>query len=306
MNGVIVESGPRTLSAGMHLDVPEEQYHSLESLSSTGSRTLANKTPAHFAWDAEHGRKPKRAFDLGTAAHAAVLGKGAQMLVPLDYDNYNTKAAQQARDAAYAAGKTPLVSSQREQVETIAAAVRAHPVAGKVFARTDCHPEVTFIGQDPETGVWCRARTDWLLPIRDGEPVTVVDFKTTDDASRTGLAKSMLAWSYNAQLDHYADTIRWALDLDPDHSVIGLLLAVETDRPHLVGIGQPDEQATAWAHEDNRRARHIYARCTETGQWPGHDEAVVPLSLPGWRLGLYDAQYPTGSYDPDDDFLKDF
>lgn len=289
--------------AGVYPDIPEDVYHQAAGfLSSTGARTLVNRTPAHFAWDRAHGRRPKRAFDLGTAAHASVLGKGAQQLVPLEYATFNTKAAQQERDAAYAVGKTPLLTSQVAQVETMAGAVRGHAVAGKVFGRTDCQAEVTFVGQDPETGVWCRARADWLLPIRDGAPITVVDLKTTDDASQTGLAKSMVSWGYAQQLDHYADTIRWALGLDADYPVIGLLFAVEKDQPHLVGMGQPDQQAIAWAHEDNRRARHIYRRCAERNQWPGYDEAVVPLSLPGWRLHAYENQYPTGLYEPDEDF----
>lgn len=297
-----VESKPLTFptESGLHEDVDESTYHGDRfALSSTGSRTLANKTPAHF----EHDRRfaPRAAFDLGTAFHTDVLTKGAAIVV-IDAEDWRSKAAKEERDAAYAAGKTPLLASQAEQVGRMAAAVREHPIAGKLFARTDCRPEVTFVGTDPETGVVCKARTDWLLPIVEGQPIRFVDLKSAQDASPHGMAKSMSDFGYPAQFDHYACTIRWALGLPDDYPVIGTLVAAEKDTPHLVGLGQPDEQALAWAHEDNRRARHIYRRCTERDEWPGYDDAIVPLSLPGWRLHAYENRFPTGFYEPDDDF----
>lgn len=287
---------------GVYPDIPEDRYHAHRgSLSSTGARTLAHKTPAHFAYERMHGGQHKAQFDLGSAVHSVVLGRGADLEL-LDFDTYNTKASKEAKAKAYAAGKIPLLTDQAEAVEQMVAAVRAHSVAGKLFARTDCQPEVTVVGEDPETGVLCRARFDWLLPIKPGQPVRFVDLKTGTDASPHGMAKSVNDWNYAAQFDFYETCLRWALNLPDEVPVLGTLVFVEKDPPHLIGIGQPDEQAIAWAHEDNRRARHIYRRCTESGQWPGYDDAIVPLSLPGWRLAAYESQYPMGEYRPEDDF----
>ncbi len=306
-------------TTGLFEDVDEAAYHAdRTALSSTSSRLLSNRTPAHFQYQREHGQQHRTAFDLGSAFHLDVLGKGADLVV-IDADDYRSKTAREERDAAREAGKTPLLRDQAEQVERMAAAVRAHPVAGKLFARTDCRPEVTFVGRDPETGVLCKARTDWLLPVVDGQPIRFVDLKSGEDASPAGMAKSMTNFSYGQQFDFYGDVIRWALELPDDYPVIGTLVFCEKEPPHLVGIGQPDEETLAWAHEDNRRARHTYARCTETGQWPGHDDAVVPLSLPGWRKHQYELAYgrpgddtdegPAGAagvFDPDIYFAEDF
>lgn len=289
---------PAALTIGRHDDIPEETYHSDRSaLTSTGSRTLANRTPAHFAWKRDH-PEHKVEFDLGSAFHTTVLGKGSELEV-VPFDGYTTKAAREARDEAYAAGLTPLTRPQAEQVERMVAAVRAHPVAGKLFARSDCAAEVTFVGRDPETGVLCKARTDWLLPVVDGQPVRYVDLKSAHDSSPRGMAKSMCDFGYGAQFDWYDDVIRWALGLPDDYPVVGTLVACEKEQPHLVGMGQPDEQALAYAHEDNRRARHLYARCTATDTWPGHGDAIVPLSLPGWRIGLADQLYGRPGDDSD-------
>lgn len=295
-------------SPGLHFDVPEDVYHrAFEFLSSTGARTLAHRTPAHFAWQQTHPRKPKTTFDIGTAAHALLLGKGADVVV-LEHATFNTKAAREDRDAAYAAGKVPLLAHQRDEVDDMVAAVRADPVAGKLFARDDCHAEVTVVGQDPETGVWCRARTDWLLPVVDGEPITFVDLKTSaDDVDEFHLAASVSKWSYHQQIDHYSDCLRWALDLDPEYPVGAVLVAVEKDPdgPHLVNIGGPDDDALHYAHEDNRKARHRFARYSAAGHWPGHQrpgDQPLALSLPSWRIYQYERQYPSGEYDPDLDF----
>ena len=313
----VVELAPQQAhitEPGRYDDISEEAYHrdpvAGGSLSSTGARLLATRTPAHFDYQRRNPRQPKREFDLGTATHTLALGRGAELEF-LEFEHYRTKAAQQARDEARAAGKTPLTVPEQAQVRRMLAAVHAHPVVGTTLDRRDGRAEVTFVGVDPETGVTCRCRVDWLLPIEPGKPIRYADLKTLSDASRAGLSKSMNEWNYHSQRDFYDDTIRWALGLPPDYPVIGVLFGVEKEPPHLVGYGEPDEQSVTWAHEDNRKARHRYARCTERGYWPGHDDenvdgAPVPLSLPGWRLNAYENQYPTGEFLPPVDTTTTF
>lgn len=307
----IVPPAPIKVSEpGVYYDIPEHDYHldcvAGGSLSSTGARTLTNKTPAHFAYERGHGRKDKTAFDVGTAFHTAFLSRGKDIEV-IEATDWRTDAAKTQRDRARAAGRTPLLIGQAEQVTAMVESAARHRTVGPLFRRTDWHPEVTFVGRDPETGVMCRVRVDLLLPVVDGEPVEFIDMKTTDDASKAGMEHSMVQWGYPQQLDHYACTIRWALGLDPEHPVYGSLIAVEKPEPHLVGLGQPDEQSLAYAHEDNRLARHLYARCAASGDWSaGYSDEFVPLSLPGWRIYQHEARYgPSHVFDPETYFSDD-
>ena len=82
-------------------DIPEGAYHADPvpggSLSRSGAKLLL-QSPAKFDWRRTHGVKPKRAWDIGTAAHTEVLGTGAEMVVPVDasgvpYEAWTTKDA---------------------------------------------------------------------------------------------------------------------------------------------------------------------------------------------------------------------
>lgn len=291
-------SEPWITEPGLYPDMTDTEYHADPvvggSLTSTGARTLVNRTPAHYRYEQMKGRPDKTAFDLGRAVHDALLGHGAP-LYEVPADDWRTKAAKEARDQARAEGYTPLLTCQIEAVRAVVAAVRADPTAGRLFAR-DGQAELTVVARDPETGATCRARLDWYVP---GDVPLFVDLKTCDDASPRGLARAMSSWNYHQQLPFYEDTLRAATGhTGPIHTV---LVGVEKDPPHLVGFGEPDEQAIAWGRRLNRKARDIYRRCTDTDTWPGHEPRPVPLSLPGWQLNAYETADALGLYDIEGD-----
>jgi hypothetical protein len=160
-------------------DIPADVYHSDPvaggSLSSSGARKLLPPScPALFRHWADEGQEHKATFDLGHAAHAEVLGVGAPLAV-VDADDWRTKAAKQQRDTAYAAGATPLLRNDYEQVHAMAAALRAHPVAGSLFTPGTGRAEQTLVWRDDEFGVWRRAMLDWLTESNGG--LVVVDYK---------------------------------------------------------------------------------------------------------------------------------
>ena len=103
-----------------------ETYHGSStiepSLSSSGAVTLVQECPAVF-WassplNPDFVPEQKLEFDIGSAAHLIILepAKWGSQVVEIDADNYKTKAAQEARDAGYAAGKTPLLPKHRRTI----------------------------------------------------------------------------------------------------------------------------------------------------------------------------------------------
>lgn len=148
-------------------DIPAEDYHRDPvvggSLSSSGARKLmAPSCPALFkAWRDEPADDHAEYFDVGKAAHAVALGVGDPIEV-IDADGWKTKAAREQRDAAYAAGRTPVLTAQWEAVEAMATRLREHAVAGPLMAPGAGRPEQTIVWRDKTSGVWCRALVDWL------------------------------------------------------------------------------------------------------------------------------------------------
>ncbi|MHC3392054.1 PD-(D/E)XK nuclease-like domain-containing protein [Streptomyces lavendulocolor] len=274
-------AGPGITEPGIYPDLSIEEYHADRgSLSSSGARRLLPPScPALFRYEQDHPQPPRRAFDMGTAAHRLVLGDGPE-LVAVDADDWRTKAARAERDEVYAAGGVPLLAAEYDQVHAMADALRRHPVASALFAPGSGRPEQSMFWRDAPTGVMRRARLDWLPDPRDGR-LLVPDYKTTRDASPEGLARAVDTYGYHQQAAWYLDAVR-ALGLDDRPAF--LLVCQEKQAPYLVTVVELDALALRIGAAKNRRAIETYARCVESGRWPGYadDAAPVYLSLPAW------------------------
>lgn len=263
-----------------------EEYHADPvpggSLSSTGARRLlAPSCPARFRYEQDHPQPYKAAFDFGTAAHRLVLGDGPE-LVAVEADDWRTKAAREERDEVCAAGGVALLAAEYDQVQEMADQLRRHPVASALFAPGTGRPEQSLFWVDEPSGVWRRARLDWLPDPRGGRLI-VPDYKTTRDASPEALAKAVDAYGYHQQASWYLDGVR-ALGLDERPAF--LLVFQEKTAPYLVTVVELDALTLRIGAAKNRRAIETYARCVESGHWPGHVNDREPhyLSLPTWAL----------------------
>lgn len=278
---------------GVYDDIPEAVYHRDPvpggSLSSSGARKLlAPSCPALFRHEQDHKQPHKKVFDLGSAAHELVLGEGPG-IVQIDATDMRTKAAKEQRDAAYAEGKIPLLPKEYEQVQAMAAELKRHPIAGRLFQPGTGRPEQSLFWKDPGTGVICRARLDWLPTQVKGKRLIIGDYKTCRSAAPADLAKAIHEHGYHQQDDWYRAGCR-ALGIgDADTSFVFIFQAKTA--PYLVTVVELDLVARKIGAERNRRALETYARCVESGVWPGYDDDIHLLSLPVWAERQHDEEY---------------
>lgn len=254
----------------------ETEYHRHPALSQTGAKKLLSSTPAHFRYWADHPVPPKRAFDLGHATHKKVLGVGAD-LVPIEAPDYRTKAAQQARDAAYDEGKVPLLPDEITKVDAMVAAIRANPYAAALFDPDRGRPEQSLFWVDDETGAPLRARLDWLPNVHKGRRMVIPDLKTCRSASRGHLSKAIYEYGYFIQAPFYMAAAK-ALGLADDASFVFVL--VESEPPHLTVVRQLDADALRAGYDAMRRAVELFADCLTTDTWPGYGTDIEEISLP--------------------------
>lgn len=262
-------------------DLTAEQYHAdTESISSSGLRALlAPGCPAQFKYDRDNPQPPKREFDLGHAAHRLVLGVGEE-LEPLDFDNYLTKAAKQARDEARDAGAVPLLTHEWEQVQAMADAIRQHPIAGPLFTPGTGRAELSIYWTDRATGVRCRVRPDWLKEMPG--LALAVDYKTCRDANPEAVSRAIRDRSYHQQDALYTDGV-WAA-LDPQ-DVRFVFVFQSKIPPYLITVRELDDQSRDIGRARNERALRLYADCEATGIWPdwtGPVTEIPQVSLPSW------------------------
>ena len=258
---------------GLTAGIPDERYHgATEVLSSTGARKVL-ACPARFRWERANPPGAKRAFDFGKLAHRLVLGEGPEICV-VDAPDWRSKAAQEQRNAAYAAGLVPVLAAEFEAAGALRDSVYAHDTARDLFKAGAA--ELSGFWTDEATGTALRFRPDWMTRL-DGRPVCV-DVKTTVSADPKEFGRSVLKFGYHQQA-------RWYLDGLHAHSVEGarfLFVAVEKQPPYCVSVIELDGDALAEGARLNRKAIDLYARCIESGIWPAYGHHIHTISLPPW------------------------
>jgi len=243
------------------------------SLSSHGARDLL-ACPAVFNHKRDNWApiRGKTELDDGTAAHLAVLGAGASVVV-VDAEDWRTKSAQQARSDAYTAGRTPILAGKWQEIrDTRVAAVRAHPLANALL--TGGQPEQVLIWCDDATAVRCRAMVDYL------HPRWIADYKTCESADPDAIQRAIGNYGYHIQAVHYQDgAAALGLGALPFYFVFQ-----EKTPPFVVTVAELDD---GWRSAGRRcidLARQMYRDCTESGVWPAYTapDEIVTIAAPRW------------------------
>ena len=93
--------------------MPAAEYHAMRALSASGAWLLAEECAAKFLWRSPWNPlylpEAKSEFDIGVAAHLAVLEpqRQADNIVLMECGDYRTTRAREMRDAARAQGGSP-------------------------------------------------------------------------------------------------------------------------------------------------------------------------------------------------------
>lgn len=265
-------------------DMPDDEYRAHPALSASGAKKLlAPSCPAIYRWEKTHPPAPRQVFDFGHAAHQLTLGMGQPIRV-LDYPDYKTKAAQDAKKAAYADGDVPLLTAEMEQVQAMAEAFKTHPVVGALFNPEKGHPEASLFWHDDQHDVDRKARLDWLPDVGAGRMV-VPDYKTAISAAPTRFARQAADLNYHMQAAWYLDAVTACLDVEWPGFVF---VVQEKTAPYLVSVVELDGEALRIGALKNADALKVFAECTATDEWPSYTHNDIELvGLPAWA----DRQY---------------
>jgi hypothetical protein len=276
------------LPAGIHDGVLAETYHAdpceAPSMAAHDAHTLLTRSPAHAFH--EHPRlnpdhapgDPTVAQEEGTALHALLLEK-QHVVEPVDAPDWRGKAAQEARKAARAVGRVPILAARWDTLLQTSVALRAalakHEV-GDFLARPG-RAEQTMLWQDEsEAGpIWCRSRVDWLcedLPI-------LVDLKTTEAAAS--------AWDRGVARDgiplRAAHYLRGARALGINRARY-LFCVLERSPPFGVMVYELSPALLTIGEEQHQVARNIFGACLADGDWPSYPPCLATVEADGGAI----------------------
>jgi exodeoxyribonuclease VIII len=247
-----------------------EEYHADPAVSASHLHQVARSGQHYWAkYVTKVPELPKStaAMTMGSLVHCAVLEPDELLKRYGACPPRNTKAGKEAAAEMQSNGIEPVSESDLQQAQRMASAVRRHPYAAELLSAGK--PETSIWWDDPETGLRCKCRPDWI----NGR--TCIDLKTTTDASPKGFAKSVASFRYHVQMAHYL-----AAGLFDQF----VFIAVEKEPPYAVACYELD--ADAFAEGQRLRVRDLQriANCRAMAAWPGYGDELQTISLPGWAF----------------------
>lgn len=253
--------------------MPAWEYHRDPSISKSGLDQF-RKSPAHFqAWLAED-REQTPAMRIGTLTHLAVLEPDTfdskTVVAPLvDKRTKEGKSIWEQFKAQHD-GKEILSLDEHDQIVAMRDSVRKHQAAGKLLAKGGS--EISVFATCPKTKVMMKGRFDWL----DGN--TIVDLKTTEDASPEGFAKSVANYRYHVQAAHYIALAGLVGIKDAKF----VMIAVEKSAPYAVAVYELGAADLILAESDRITLLEMFSSCTKFQSWPAYSQNITTISLPRW------------------------
>ncbi|TXF11147.1 PD-(D/E)XK nuclease-like domain-containing protein [Pelomicrobium methylotrophicum] len=270
-------------NAGL-LSMPADQYHANQAVGHSGLVRIM-RSPAHYREYVTNPPEPTPAMQLGTAFHVALLEPdrlGETFVVAPKFDR-RTKEGRQAAEAweAEHAGKTALTAEQMNAIEQMVASVKQHAGAAGLLANGMA--EMSGFWSDPETGIECKCRPDWLAMA--GETVTgIVDVKTCVDASADGFARAIATLGYDLQAAFYQD----GLKAMTGRTIPFYFIAVEKEAPYAVAAYEASDEVIEVGRAKYRGALQLLKWCRENGRWPAYQPngEIETINLPRWAANF--------------------
>lgn len=273
---------------GIYADMATGDYYAdccpAPSLTQSVAKILLDQSPLH-AWHAHPRLNPDyrpdddTKFDVGNIAHKLMIGRGKDIVV-LQFDDWRTNAAKDARSAAAEAGQLAVLGKHFAKADRMVRAAREQLALRELdglFSPDHGDGEVVTAWQEGD--LWLRQMIDWLSHDR----FTFCDFKTTDmSAAPQGLGRMMInaGWPIQAAMaERGLDT------LSPDTAGRRAYLFVvqEADPPYCLNVVEIGEAALTLGRKQLQIAVDRWRECMRVGLWPGYPLDIITPEVPGWH-----------------------
>lgn len=266
----------------------------LASLNSSIAKTLLSESPLH-AWTAHprlnpyHETSDPTKFDIGRVAHRMVIEGNEDGIAVVRANDWRTKAAQEERDTAVAAGKMPILEGQYIEVRQMVLTARQYIAATSELRdiMSDGVAEQVWMWQERD-GVVLRCRPDWWSE----KHRTVIDYKTTAASAHPA------RWSQSTMQQIGAD-IQGAMyrrALKAKHVRLGqqVFLVQETSPPYACAAIALTETALTIADDKLNTAIDLWERCLAENLWPGYPQRIAWADPPAWAQAQWEEAKVTG------------
>lgn len=269
---------------GIYFDMPTTEYFAdpcpQPSFTQSLAKLLLERSPLH-AWYA-HPRlnskfKPDddTKYDIGNIAHTLMIGRGKELVVLDQFEDWRKKEAQALREEAAGNGKLAVLGKHfmTAQVMVLAASNSLHD-AGCADAFNKGNGEVVITWE--EDGIWFRSMIDWrsTLPL-------CYDYKTTEMSvapHSIGRIMANAGWDVQAAMQERGLEALALLERNTKFRFV----AQENKPPYAVTVCELGEGAMTMGRKKLQAAIHIWRHCMKTNRFPGYPNEIIVPDYPGW------------------------
>jgi len=262
---------------GLTKGVSNAEYHGSDLLSRSTASALLTTSPAKVRWERDNPLTYKGVpLVMGGCFHSMVLEPECldeeYAVKPTEIDGKSPLTKHYKEEFAAMQAERPHVQWVKddnwETCEGMANAIMSNPVYTHYASDVEAIAEGT--GYFDYNGASCKVRPD--LYTSDG---TIIDLKSTQDASEAGFRKSVRNFKYDFQTAWYMEAMR-ALGLPAKQFIF---IICEKSPPYLTASYTLTSSEIDRQKPRMQKACEIWATCMETGVWPGYPEEVVTLDL---------------------------
>lgn len=302
MSAVVDAIPTEDMRLGLYPGMSNEDYHRSPGISCSGMHEFRRKPSRYWSLYLNPERPPRKekAGQLeGTLCHCAALEpdefdfryvvtpEGA----PARPTERSRKAKKPSADTQYALEwwdafeemnpkRRVITQEQYDRAWHQADSIRKLPDVAAAFAAGA--PEVAAFWRDPQTGVLCRCKPDWVQKC-GGRSVVLFDVKTYDNVEDEAFAAQISRKYYDWQDAMYSDGYAHAAGVTVEGFVF---IAVEPEYPWEANLLMLDAPSREHAARQFHERLEQYAWCLEHNVWPGYSE-IKEVSLSRWRLRDY-------------------
>ena len=262
------------------LNQTNEQYHADKTAVSSTSLKEILQSPFAFllAHNGTFKKADNDAFRLGTAIHMAILEPklfaNSYVIMP-KFSGVGSVIAREEWKESLPKQTIILKPEEYEELQHMIEAVKNHKDAANLLKGGQAETSGYF--RDPETGIKCRIRPDFL----HASGLALIDVKSTRSIFADDFSRTILTYKYYFQMAFYCHGIKQITGKNIDFP---LFLAVQKVAPYEVALYQADKSMMEKGELEVKAALAKLKECIESNQWVSYQQKVQEINLPVWAM----------------------
>jgi hypothetical protein len=276
-------------------DLEASSYHRHEAVSKHGLDDF-RKAPAYYDWKRKNPRETTSpALLFGSLYHTVILEPELlpklYATVPADAPKRPTRIQREAKKPSLETleaihwwdtfngsndGKIIVNAEDVAKCHAMSEAMMKNLACRNAIESARLYTEASLFWQDATTGVKCRARPDIIRA--DG---LIIDPKTCQDASEDAFQRAAWNYGYYRQAAMYLDG--WEA-VSGEKAKAFIFIAQESEAPYLCRAYVASSSMIDFGRSQIREDLEMFAKCEESGIWPGLGDVPAELNLPAWAM----------------------